>query len=571
MGGHLTEEEKRFVIRYYKEMESKVVFVDSVFNVFSLIKCVFGRYAIVTDNALIRIIASKLGVDTAKATGLPLIAEQYFALKDAFILLSKKRIPVYYYHRVGEEDGFCYSESATKRMKLGLSFPVMYGNIDKYEADLKELFGELFSKSYVEAVGKIPQVIKKGDTYRHEDYTSTYINVIGGQRIVCGQPEDYKGSIHIYGRCGVFGYAVEDKHSLPSLLQQRLIEKGIYDKRVVNHGLWGGEDEFIDHNFLHDCIGFKEGDIVVFYRMHIDRRLIAVFERLGVKYKDITHEWHSFDEARWCFYDKPGHMNHLGYKNVARIICDDLRSDQFVCDGIDAGITVSYKSDDLKHYLKKDLDTEFCREIDDYTKGILSEYPLSDNIDVCGAIVMNCNPFTKGHRYLIEQASSKVDRLYIFVVQEDKSFFKYKDREEMVRKGVSDLTNVVVVPSGKFIISTYTFPEYFMKDYVKEKDFDVSLDVETFCKYIAPPLKIVLRFAGEEPFDPVTRNYNESMSRILPEYGMKFYEIPRLALDNERIINATEVRRLLKERDYEALKEYVPSTTLEILLKKYSS
>ena len=139
----------------------------------------------------------------------------------------------------------------------------------------------------------------------------------------------------------------------------------------------------------------------------------------------------------------------------------------------------------------------------------------------------------------------------------------------MVKNGTSDLKNVVVVSSGKFIISSLTFPEYFMKDYVKEKNFDVSMDVETFCKHIAPPLHIKKRFAGEEPFDPVTLNYNENMREILPKYGMEFCEIPRLAIDDSRVINATEVRRLLKERDFDAIKEYVPNSTLEILKAKY--
>ena len=108
-----------------------------------------------------------------------------------------------------------------------------------------------------------------------------------------------------------------------------------------------------------------------------------------------------------------------------------------------------------------------------------------------------------------------------------------------------------------------------MKDYVKEKNFDVSMDVETFCKHIAPPLKITKRFAGEEPLDPVTLNYNENMRRILPRYGMEFCEIPRMALDEKRVINATEVRRLLKERNFDAIKEYVPDSTIIILQKKY--
>lgn len=568
----ISQEDKSIIINYFKEMGLTVLFVDSILDSIQLIKCIFSRnYAIVSDYAIIRIIASRLKCDTSRIDGLSLIAEQYFALKDAFLLLSQKGVSVYYYHRVGEESNFCYSNSAKNRMMQGLNFPKMYENIDKYESDLKELFGPLYSKTYVGEIGKIPQVIKKGDTYSHEDYASRYVNVVGGQRIVCNQPNSFKGSIHIYGRCGVFGYAVEDKDSLPSLLQMELIQNGINDKRVVNHGLWGGEDEFIDHNFLNECVGFKEGDIVVFYRMHIDNRLIKIFESLGVRYRDITNEWHKYPEASWCFYDKPGHMNHVGYKNVANIICKDIIKSHFKSNNVDETLYQNFKSDNLKLYLKKDKDTGFAREITDYTNTILRDYPLDEDTKNCGAIVMNCNPFTKGHRYLIEFASSKVDRLYIFVVKEDKSFFKYEDRYEMVRRGVEDLKNVVVVSSGKFIISTFTFPEYFMKDYVKEKNFDVSMDVETFCKYIAPPLFIKIRFAGEEPFDPVTNNYNESMRRILPEYGMQFCEIPRLKLDESHVINATEVRRLLKEKNFEAIKEYIPQSTLDILIKRYSN
>ena len=95
------------------------------------------------------------------------------------------------------------------------------------------------------------------------------------------------------------------------------------------------------------------------------------------------------------------------------------------------------------------------------------------------------------------------------------------------------------------------------------------MDLEIFCKYIAAPLNIKKRFAGQEPFDPVTSNYNENMHKILPLYGMEFCEIPRLAIDDEHVINATEVRRLLKEGNLNVIKEYVPETTFNILRDKY--
>lgn len=559
------------IISYYKEMDNKVVFCDSILMPFNIIRGMLIRNTVIlSKHSLVLGLAVHLGCRVADYLKAQQKAEQYLAMKDALLLLAKKNVPVYYYNRIGKEkNGFIYSPSAQNRMEKHLNFPTLLEHIDEYESDLKELFGDLYSKEYIKELGKIPQVIEKGNVYKHEDFTSKYVNVIEGQRVVCYQPEKYDKTIHVYGRCGAFGYAVEDKNSLPSQIQLQLKEHGITNIRVVNHGLWGGEDQYLEHNFLNDCIGYKEGDIVLFYMMHINKRLLKHWEEVGVKYKEITHEWHQYPEAAWCFYDKPGHMNHIGYQHVAEIIAKDMIKQAFSKKMVDGTLFEGFNSENLNAYLKRNNKSNFYNEITEYTNSILKDYPLSDETMTNGGIVMNCNPFTKGHRYLIEYAAKQVDRLYIFVVNEDKSFFKYEDRFEMVKAGVVDLKNVVVVSSGKFIISSLTFPEYFMKDYVKEKNFDVSMDVETFCKYIAPPLKIKKRFAGEEPFDPVTKNYNENMNRILPKYGMEFCEIPRLALDNERVINATEVRRLLKERDFDTIGEYVPQSTLEILKKKY--
>ena len=562
---------KPLIDAYYRELDTQTVYIDSIWYLYRALKGFRkSNVIVVSDNRYVRGIVSCLRMRRVIASKAQLAAEQYLAMKDAILLLAKKNVPVYFYNRIGKEKtGFVYSASALNRMKNHLSFPLMYENMEKYESDLKELFGDLYSKEYLIEIGRIPQIIEKGDVYRHEDFTSKYINVIEGQRVVSFQPKSYKRTIHVYGRCGAFGYAVEDKNSLPSQIQLQLKNRGITDVRVVNHGLWGGQDEYLEHNFLNDCVGYKEGDIILFYMKHIDKRLLRHWEEVGVKYKEITHEWHEYPEAKWCFYDKPGHMNHIGYRHVAEIIAADLIKQSFAGKPVNERLYESFNAERLKAYLKRNNNSVFYKEINEYITSILNEYPLTDETKECGSIVMNCNPFTKGHRYLIEYAANQVDRLYIFVVKEDKSFFKFEDRFEMVKQGTADLKNVVVVSSGKFIISSLTFPEYFMKDYVKEKNFDVSMDVETFCKHIAPPLNIKKRFAGEEPLDPVTLNYNENMRRILPKYDMEFCEIPRLALDEKRVINATEVRRLLKERDFETIKEYVPETTVIILQEKY--
>ncbi len=183
---------------------------------------------------------------------------------------------------------------------------------------------------------------------------------------------------------------------------------------------------------------------------------------------------------------------------------------------------------------------------------------------------MNCNPFTLGHRYLIEYAAKKVDKLYVFVVEENKSFFPFKDRFELVKNGTEDLQNVVVIPSGQFIISSLTFQQYFEKGENQDVTVDASDDLEIFAKQIAPSLHINVRFAGEEPLDNVTRQYNSSMRSILPQYGIAFEEIPRKT-QGEEVISASRVRKLLAEKDFEAIAELVPETTLKYLKEKYDN
>ncbi len=562
--------QRKAITSYYSFFNQKITFVEKISELFKIPLCYGKNKVLASANSIVREVAHRMKIKTCiPQTNFP-IAERNTALIDALLLLAQKEIPVYFYNRVGkEEKGFAYSTSAQRRMELGLSFPKMYKNIDKYEDEFKELFSDLYSKEYVNKIGKIPQVIKKGDNYCHEDCSSEYINIIQGKRITCYQPNQSMRTIHIYGRCGAFGYAVEDKYTLASLIQLELKKKGVKDILVINHGLWGGSDEYIDHNFLNDSIGMKEGDIVLFYRMHLDKHIQKQWEKAGVWYHDITHDWHKREDAKWCFYDKPGHMNHIGYSIAANLIVDDLLSHNFKCRPVEIKDYMNIRPTYLKEYLKSHLNPDFYKEIEKYTDYILKNYPLTSKDMVCGSIVMNCNPFTKGHRFLIEKSASQVDRLYVFVVEEDKSFFKFEDRLEMVKQGTSGLKNVVVIPSGKFIISAITFPEYFMKDYVKEKNFDVSMDIEIFCKYIAPKLNIKKRFAGQEPFDPVTANYNLNMRSLLPQFGMEFYEIPRFSIDEERVINATEVRRLMKEGDFDAIKEYVPETTFKILTDKY--
>ncbi len=180
------------------------------------------------------------------------------------------------------------------------------------------------------------------------------------------------------------------------------------------------------------------------------------------------------------------------------------------------------------------------------------------------AIVMNCNPFTLGHRYLIEKACSENERVHLFVVKEDLSVFPFSLRMKLIREGTADLKNLYIHEGRDYIISRATFPTYFIKDSKVINDSHTRIDLDLFARRIAPALSITKRYVGEEPFDVVTSRYNGMMKEILPENGIQVIEIPRKeAADGA--VSATNVRRALAEERLEDLKKWVPPTTYEIL------
>ena len=194
----------------------------------------------------------------------------------------------------------------------------------------------------------------------------------------------------------------------------------------------------------------------------------------------------------------------------------------------------------------------------------LNTLPVAEGKTV-GAAVMNCNPFTKGHRYLIETAAKECDRVYVFVLSEDRSEFSAKDRMEMVKLGTADLPNVTVLPTGPYLISAATFPTYFLKEREKAAQIQCLLDIEIFAKYYVPKFGIQKRYVGTEPLSPMTAQYNEALAAALPGKGVQLRQVERLEQDSTPV-SASEVRKALDNP--EKLARLVPQSTLDYLLKE---
>lgn len=180
-------------------------------------------------------------------------------------------------------------------------------------------------------------------------------------------------------------------------------------------------------------------------------------------------------------------------------------------------------------------------------------------------IVMNCNPFTYGHQYLIEKAAKENEEVLIFVVEEDKSVFPFNVRYKLVKEGTAHLNNVKVFPGSEYMISSATFPNYFLRKKDDSLIEYTKLDATIAGKQFGKKLNISKRYIGEEPYCKVTKKYNETLMEILPQYGMEVVLVPRKEI-GEVAISASIVREKIKNGEIEELKSLVPETTFNFLI-----
>ena len=192
-----------------------------------------------------------------------------------------------------------------------------------------------------------------------------------------------------------------------------------------------------------------------------------------------------------------------------------------------------------------------------------------------GVVVMNANPFTLGHRYLLEQAAARVDRLVVIPVRTSYAF-PYTERLAMIKAGAP--SGVTVVDGSAYQISAATFPTYFLKDLSEAAETQMRLDLDLFARHIAPALGATVRFVGSEPQDPLTARYNALMQELLP---LKVVEIPRLKAEpvseasdpvkpintsHTAVISASAVRTALEEGSYSRAAALCPESTRPYLM-----
>ena len=378
-------------------------------------------------------------------------------------------------------------------------------------------------------------------------FNGEYINFDNGFRRTPQNDPAVENNIWLFGPCCVRGLNFDDSHTMSAKLKEMVGN----DYNVMNRGTMN-----TCLNYVMRMAEYSRGDVAAFFSPdyvpeHKNER-VCYIDGNDIFNKVPSLEKHITDSLYHCDGIVIDEVVKSIYKNIGKlsIECGEKKKVTF---GSRRKRVPALDMYEQNHF------TDWLRSLDQYKKA-------GNN----GAIVMNANPFTYGHRYLVEYAASKVDYLYVMVVEEDKSFFKFEERYKLVKEGTADLKNVIVFPSSQYIISSSSLPGYFKKENMQgDILLDATQDIVSFAQ-VAEALNIHVRFCGEEPKDLFTKRYNDNMEKLLPQYGIEFEVIDRKTCAGE-VISASRVRNCLKEGKLEEIKGLVPDTTYNYLKQKYQN
>lgn len=398
-------------------------------------------------------------------------------------------------------------------------------------------YGELNIGNYAAEVGKLYFNLESNNVYtRMKDVQSRYLNIVNGERITLGQPEEADHTIWFFGPCFIIGGYVEDKYTIESLLQERINQEG-YSCKVVNCGCYETQYQEMVHI---TSTPMKPGDIVV---MHVVNRPIDRTE--SVDMMDLLDQYNVPSE--WLL-DLPVHCNH----KVNQIYADNL-FDRMKQDGV---LTSKVDQESTRTMLTRDLAVNSL-----YLDLHYNDFHPKEG-EIVGSIGMHGNPFTLGHRYLIETASKQVDKLFVLLIEDELGIFSYAERFAMAVEGTKDLPNVKIVAGGPFQATRNVFQEYFVKVEPTDMRESATADTLIYAEIIAKRLGITYRFLGDERHNPKMQFFNELMKEILPSYGINVIELPR-AQTHGHSISASLARNAAANGDRETLLANVPETTLQ--------
>jgi [citrate (pro-3S)-lyase] ligase len=197
--------------------------------------------------------------------------------------------------------------------------------------------------------------------------------------------------------------------------------------------------------------------------------------------------------------------------------------------------------------------------ITDVLTNLKKEYHVSD--EKKAAVIINANPMTNGHLYLIETAAQENKEVLVFVVSEDLSSFPFEDRFSIIKNATSHLSNVTVLPTLSYLVSKLTFPKYFLKEDQLIQAEQTLVDVLVYKQYYSKIFNINCRYLGEEPYSYNTNKYNQ----VLKDHLNSHVKVIPRKTHHKKAISASLVRKLIKANKIDKIKDYVPRATYDYL------
>lgn len=415
---------------------------------------------------------------------------------------------------------------------------------------LKKIFlGDYYNQQMIDDICFPATIMMVNGLLSQQSFVNDNFHVINGKRATTNCISDSIKNVNFYGNCIVFGQMVDDFNTIPSYFQRELNDNDL-KINAVNYGIRSGN--LIEGIRNINYKGIFPSDLNIIFYVEEERKLV---EKLGIDKTYCLYKVFNDENLKDYFLDIPMYCNHIANRKISHYLFE-ITKEKLKC-------PLPLSNELIIPKYEKNL-YEGNKYVSEYIE-FLKRYSKSG---VNGGIVMNCNPFTNGHLNLIKYASKDVDTLYVFVVQEDRSIFKFEDRLKMAKESCDSLKNVVVLPSGEFLGSAMLFPEYGSKSSDKNIKVDCLDDTEFFCKIVAPLLNIKYRFVGEEKSDMVTKHLNDELKSELPKYGIKLIEKPRFTDVKGNVFSASYVRNLISENKLSQISTLVPKEAMHIILKE---
>lgn len=544
---------RNIVVKLKKETNKEFIPVSSIFDMKEndfVIFLTFTGIKLYRKNAVCKINSFKMLIHLISSI------KNYRVFKEKYIKLiknlEKQKITFLYGALPDKTTLTCLEEDDIGRID---------GTINIDDNLYEKVVGEKESSNYIASKiqDKLYKVFYNGMFDQLVDCKSDFYNVVLGKRLTKYQKENNDHCVYIFGPCTVRGALVDDENTIATFIQKYLNHNN-YNFNVVNCGIGGGSDLLNTYKYIL-ATEMKPGDIILFLeesnpkikKYAINNSVNYMELADGLNKKKIKNKW---------FLDRPVHCNAEANLVIAeslyKYVSEHIRKTDF------NNLALSwYQHEKQEKVFQNDP------RLKKYLEYVKNNSFIISNDKVVGAICMNCNPMTRGHKYLIETALKKVDYLYVFVVSEDKSELPFSVRKTIVEEVVKKYDNVKVLVGGEIMASALTFPEYFNKENDNLAVIDASKDILTFCQHIVPLLNIKYRFVGSEPNDIITKQYNIQLKHILPYYGVELIEFERITLEQGNYISATKTRNLMKSGNWGEVSKYVPEEAIPILKEYY--